>query len=113
MSVLERLKKLDEERSKLIETAKAEAMAKAEAAIVELNDLGFDFQLTEAGAPKKTSGGKTGITRQRDPTKPCGICEYVTVPPHDGRAHKNRSQKPFTTKELDELGFKRVSAATA
>lgn len=65
------------------------------------------LELGHTSAPKK---GKT-ITRQRDPNKPCGICNFVTDPPHDGRAHKNRSQKPFNADELKELGFKKKAAS--
>jgi len=69
----------------------------------------IDEQLSQLGynQPKSTKG-KT--TRQRDPNKPCGICLFVTEPSHDGRAHKNRSQKPFTSEELKELGYTKKKA---
>lgn len=105
MSVLEQLQKLDEQRAKLLEGAKAEALKKAEAAVEELNGLGFAYTLTEGGKKK----GKTGITRQRDPNAPCSVCEFVTVPAHDGRMHRaqGKSKKPFTAKELEELSLKK------
>ena len=41
-TTLQQLKKLDEERTKLLEGAKADALARAEEAINELTALGFD-----------------------------------------------------------------------
>lgn len=69
-TVLEQLRKLDEQRNALLGRAKDEAFAKAQAGIDALNELGFDYRLVEGGAPppKKT------ITRQRDPNKPCPVC---------------------------------------
>ena len=47
MSVLDKLKALDEERAKLLEDAKKEALEAAHRAIADLNALGFDFRLVE------------------------------------------------------------------
>lgn len=106
VSVLEQLQKLDEQRAKLLDGAKAEALGKAEAAIADLKAIGFDYQLVLAGtATKKAS--KSGITRQRDPNKPCDICGFATDPGHDGRVHRAQGEKkkPFTDKELKEKGY--------
>jgi hypothetical protein len=103
MTVLEQIKKLDEQRAKLLEDAKTEALKKAEDAISELKALGFSYSLAEGDSKPK---GKTKSTRQRDPNKPCSVCGYVTDPPHDGRLHRNQDpKKPFTAKELGELGL--------
>lgn len=59
MSVLDEIKKLDEQKAKLLAQAKREALAKAEAAVKELNELGFDYQLVERGKPTTTR--RTGI----------------------------------------------------
>jgi hypothetical protein len=99
MTVLERLKKLDEERAKLLAGAKAEGLKKAEEAVADLNSLGFSYRLV-----KGNSGGKKGKgTRNTDPSKRhCSICE---VDGHDARAHRGqgKNKKKFTPAELKEL----------
>lgn len=82
MSLLDELKKLDEQRAKLIAGAKEEALKKAETAVADLNALGFSYSLIEGEAVKAK---KTGITRQRDPNKPCSYCGEVG---HDARFHR-------------------------
>lgn len=109
-TALQRIRRLDEQRAALIEEARGEAMAKAEAAIAELNNLGFYFSLVEGGrSVLPASGGRKG-TRQVDPNKPCPICAFVTDPPHDARAHRSqgKNKKPFTAAELSEKGLSRV-----
>ena len=66
MSVLDQLKALDEQREKLINDAKAEALAKAEEAVAALNELGFNYRLVEGTAPivariPSSGGRRTGI----------------------------------------------------
>lgn len=66
MSVLEKIRKLDEQKAALLAEAKSEALGKAQAAIKELNSLGFNYQLVqgEGSAPtaRSSSGGRrTGI----------------------------------------------------
>jgi DNA repair exonuclease SbcCD ATPase subunit len=73
----------------------------------------IDEQLTQLGFEDQPKSARGKATRQRDPNKPCGVCEFVTDPPHDGRAHKNRSQKPFTSEELKELGFTKKRGVAA
>ena len=46
-TTIEKIKKLDDERAKLLESAKADALARAEEAINELTALGFDYELAE------------------------------------------------------------------
>jgi hypothetical protein len=47
MSVLGKLKALDEERAKLLEGAKKEALEAAHEATAALNELGFHYRLVE------------------------------------------------------------------
>jgi hypothetical protein len=103
MSVLDQIRKLDEQREKLLNDAKQEALKKAEAAIEELNELGFSYKLSQSGAPAARK------QRQRDPNKPCDICGFVTDPPHDGRVHRSQGdkKKAFTAAELTEKGYKK------
>lgn len=112
MSVLDQLKKLDEQRAALLATAKEEALKKVEAGIADLNSLGFSYVLVEGGdqpfpLKKKPS---TGATRQRDPNAPCSVCNFVTTPAHDARKHRAQgdNKKPFTPKELADLGLAKV-----
>jgi hypothetical protein len=50
-TVLEKLKALDAQRAQLLDDAKKEALEKAEKAVVELNELGFHYTLTEDATP--------------------------------------------------------------
>ena len=53
-SPLQKLRQLDKQREKILESAKEEALAVAEQAIQALNALGFNYRLTEA-APRKAA----------------------------------------------------------
>lgn len=90
VSVLEKLKKLEAEAKDLRGQAKKEAMQAVKAALADLNALGFDYSLVEGNqpaAPKKRGPkpGKSGITRKRDPNKPCPVCGEKG---HDARRHR-------------------------
>jgi hypothetical protein len=110
MSVLEKLKALDAQRAQLLEDAKKEALDKAEKAVAELNELGFDYGLVEGAsttrAPRK-AGTQAPKRQARD--LPCPICEFKTTPHHDGRMHRSqKTKKPFTVEELMEKGLAKV-----
>jgi hypothetical protein len=115
MSVLDKLKALDEERAKLLDDAKKEALEAAHRAIADLNALGFDFRLvegsgtsTERKLPRDRSEGEASKRQARD--LPCPICEFKTEPHHDGRAHRSQEPKrPFTEEELSERGLAKVA----
>jgi hypothetical protein len=114
MSVLDKLKALDDQRAKLLEDAKMEALEAAHKAIADLNELGFDYRLVEGSArsttrrPRERSGGDAPKRRARD--LPCPICEYKTEPHHDGRKHRSQQPKrPFTEEELDERGLAKIA----
>jgi vacuolar-type H+-ATPase subunit H len=107
MSVLEKLKALDEQRAKLLDEAKKEALDKTEKAVAELNELGFDYSLVE-GASTARAPRKAGIQAAKRQARdlPCPICEFKTTPHHDGRMHRSqKTKKPFTVEELMEKGF--------
>jgi hypothetical protein len=112
-SVLERLKALDEERSRLLDDAKSEALEMAHNAIAALNELGFHYRLVEgpetpSRAATRASRGEEGPRRhQRDAV--CPICHFKTDPVHDGRAHRSQAtKKPFASEELMERGLSKV-----
>ena len=105
--VLEKLRSLDEQRNKLLDEAKTEALANARKAIDELNALGFSYALTEEGAGKAKKA--TGIKRPMKDA-PCSICKFKTTPLHDARKHRSQeAKKPFTKAELAELGVVKVA----
>ena len=108
LTALQQIKKLDEERAKLLERAKADALARAEEAINELTALGFDYELAEPAreAARKTRTVRTGLVPDHHPKGTCPICEYATKPPHDKRSHKSQKKKrPFTDEELATRGM--------
>jgi hypothetical protein len=110
-SVLEKLKALDAQRAQLLEGAKKEALDNAERAVAELNELGFDYRLTEgatspARAPRKVA---SQAPKRQKKDVPCPICNFKTNPPHDGRMHRSqKSKKPFTVEELMERHLTKV-----
>jgi hypothetical protein len=103
-----RIQELDAEKSKLIESAKSEALERAKQAISDLNALGFAYSLTQASVGKKPTGrkGMGGIPTE----KPCPICGFRTNPPHDARKHRfsKAKKRPFSAKELTDLGMRKV-----
>jgi hypothetical protein len=108
MSVLEKLQALDAQRAELLEGAKKEALDKAEKAVAELNELGFNYRLVEGAVRAPRNAGAEAPKRQaRD--LPCQICKFKTTPHHDGRAHRSqKTKKPFTGAELEKLGLTKV-----
>ena len=113
MSVLDKLKALDEERAKLLEDAKKEALEAAHKAIAALNELGFDYRLVEGPSTsrrplRERTEGQAPRRQTRDIA--CPICEFRTTPRHDGRAHRSQEPKrPFTDAELAERGLAKVA----
>lgn len=64
MSVLEEIKKLEEQKVQLLQTAKKQALAKANVAISELASLGFHYNLLETDTVAVSTGRgqrRTGI----------------------------------------------------
>jgi hypothetical protein len=113
-TVLEKLKALDAQRAQLLDGAKKEALDNAEKAVAELNELGFDYRLTEGAsastsitrAPRKAAS-QTPKRQPRD--LPCPICKFKTTPHHDGRMHRSQKmKKPFTTEDLMERHLTKV-----
>jgi hypothetical protein len=111
-TIIEKIKKLDDERAKLLESAKADALARAEEAINELTALGFDYELVEPAraTARKPRTARKGSAPDHHPKGTCPICEYATSPPHDKRSHRAQTKKkPFTDAELSEKGMKMVA----
>jgi hypothetical protein len=114
-TVLEKLKALDAQRNQLLDDAKKEALENAEKAVVELNELGFHYTLTEGAsasasprAPRKAAS-KTEAPKRQARDLPCPICHFKTTPHHDGRMHRSqKAKKPFGVEELMEKGLTKV-----
>ena len=111
LTTLQQIEKLDEERAKLLESAKADALARAEEAVNELTALGFDYELVEPSreTARKTRTARKVLAPDHRPKGTCPICAYATKPPHDRRSHKSQQKKrPFTADELDQRSLARV-----
>ncbi|RMA43284.1 hypothetical protein [Rhodophyticola porphyridii] len=81
MSVFEELAALEERKQELLAKAKADALARAEAAVAELNQLGLAYRLTaprSAGAATTRRGGVRETVRQVIFAAPEGIAR-VTI----------------------------------
>lgn len=63
MSVIEQLKKLDEQRSQLLAKAKSEALTAAEEAVKTLNELGYHYRLVDGTAPAPKAAGEKRTRR--------------------------------------------------
>src|ERR1700674_2283545 len=111
-TVLEKLKELNIQRDALMAEAKTEALANAEAAISQLNELGFSYFLGShetVERPKARLAKAEGEKGARHIPKdvPCPICNFRTDRPHDRRSHRSQTKtRPFTDKELEALGMK-------
>jgi hypothetical protein len=104
-SAIQRIKELDEERARIFDQAKQEALDKAEQAVAQLNALGLSYHLVNG------SDGKTKRPKATRSVKAatCPICEFQTNPPHDGRSHRSQKKKSaFTAAELKDKGLTKV-----
>jgi hypothetical protein len=102
-NALEQIKKLDDQRTKLLDQAKHEAMTRAQEALDDLNALGFAFVISEGNRQ-----GRKSMRQKKD--VPCPICKFKTSPAHDGRQHRAQGNKkqPFSSSELSSMGYSKV-----
>jgi hypothetical protein len=106
-SAIQRIRDLDAERASIFDRAKEEALEKAKAAVAELNDLGFNYTLTNGAGKAAKAGSAKG--KRTIKAAACPICEFQTTPPHDGRTHRSQKKKgPFSAAELKEKGLARL-----
>jgi hypothetical protein len=82
-SAIQRIKELDEERARIFDQAKEEALEKAKAAVAELNALELHYTLFigdgKSARSAKTAASSKGTVKEA----PCSVCEFQTSPPHD------------------------------
>ncbi len=64
MSVMEQIRELEAQKAKLLEDAKAAAVKKADEAIAELAELGFNYKLVEGGSSTPSTGRRRTGVRQ-------------------------------------------------
>ncbi|MGI8570803.1 MAG: hypothetical protein ACR2KT_18060 [Methylocella sp.] len=83
LSTLQQIKKLDEERAKLLESAKTDSLAREEEAVNELTALGFGYELVEPAREiaRKTRTARKASAPDHHPKGTCPVCEYATKPP--------------------------------
>ena len=62
-TVLEQIRKLDEQKAALLSQAKQEALAAANTAIASLNELGFHYRLVQGEGTAPTVRAATGTRR--------------------------------------------------
>lgn len=105
MSPLNQLKALEKQKARILGSAKAELLQRIERDIEQLNELGFNYVLSDKRHAKTRANGRyLKVT-----SKPCSICGFETIKPHDARSH--RWQKPkaaFSEKDLSDRGLRRV-----
>lgn len=113
-TLLDKLKELNTQRDALMAEAKTEALATAEAAISQLNELGFSYFLgshetVERPKARRAKAEGAKVARHTPSDTPCGYCGFKTEPLHDKRSHRSQTKKrAFTDKELEQLGMTRV-----
>ncbi len=68
----------------MLQEGKEEALSVINEQLAELKELGFEYQLVEAGqTPKPVKAGTPG--KAKDPDKPCSYCGEKG---HDARKHR-------------------------
>jgi DNA-binding protein H-NS len=93
LSAVERIKRLEAQKAEIIEEAKADALARAEKALQDLNALGVgEYRVVNRAAPKR---GKKGAAEAKyhNPANPSQKCA-------------GRGMKPVWLKELLDQGRK-------
>ncbi len=105
-TALDQIKKLDDQRNKLLDGARHEALARAQEAIDDLNTLGFNYVVVEEVTRSK--GARKSVREKKD--APCPICNFKTNPPHDGRRHRSQGNKKsaFSNQELAGMGYSKA-----
>jgi hypothetical protein len=104
-SAIQRIKELDEERARIFDQAKQEALEMAGQAAAQLNALGLNYRLVN-GAEGKAKQPKASRSIA---AAVCPICEFQTDPPHDGRTHRSQKKKSaFTAAELKDKSLAKV-----
>jgi hypothetical protein len=106
-SAHDELRQIEKRREELRGQIKGTAESDLRKALREFNDLGLGvaYELRPVGR----GGGRRG-TRSVNVNRPCPICGFRTVPPHDARAHRAQGEKKkaFTAEELSAKGLQKA-----
>src|SRR5687767_5318195 len=95
-SLSDRRQQLRDELRSLEQGAHDEIIARINADIAELHELGFTYKLGQGWRGRATGGGRKGTRQVKD--APCPVCGFKTNPPHDSRAHRGQQdKKPLTS----------------
>ena len=102
MSVLDEIRKLDEKKAQLLETAKKEALDSANAALKTLRDLGFNYRITMEDRPVPIPGERR--TGQRDAV-------LATVKTHGPISSADVLTKMGATNDADRTSIRNALSA--
>ena len=113
MSVLDQLKSLDEQRTKLLEGAKKEALEAAQKAIADLNALGFDFRLVEGPAQQEGHLGSVPRVKHQNVKRGIPLVQSASLGPNRTMTAEHivrrRPKRAFTEEELKDKGLTKVA----
>jgi hypothetical protein len=99
---LDTIQKYEDAKTKLnpLEAEAKEAKVKAGSLMSELHrSIGLEEPT------KRKPYGRTGGTRTKSADSICGLCEVVTVPPHDRRQHRGKHPGKWSKDQSRELGY--------
>lgn len=111
LSPMEELEQLDRRREELRKQVHDEAHGRLKSELDRFNgmNLGRTYELRETGARsgRQASAESRKGTRSVNAERPCPICGFKTIPPHDARAHRSQGEKKraFTAEELSSKGM--------
>jgi hypothetical protein len=104
-TMLKRLSEIEAERQELIQGIEGKFIQDIRDQLRELEQFGLHYKIVRGDRDRQQR-----TTRPLDPSKPCGVCGFVTEPPHDSRSHRfqGEEKKVFGVKELEQLKLKKV-----
>jgi hypothetical protein len=77
MSVMDQIRKLDEQKAQLLQSAKHEALEAANKALATLRELGFNYRLVESDTTLISRVGNNAIGRSGNGARRTGIRDKV------------------------------------
>ena len=109
-TVLDKIRKLDEEKAKLMSEAKATALANAEAAIAELNELGFNYRLVEGGTAQTVRAPRAQGTGTRRSGIRDDVLDTIKASGADGTT-PSAIRQALGIEDGDKSGYQSVANA--
>ncbi len=100
------LAQIEKRREEIMTGLRGSAEGDLRQALRDFNALGLgvSYELRAVGRSSRRG------TRSVDPNRPCPICGFKTIPPHDARAHRAQGDKKraFTAEELTAKGLRKA-----